>query len=49
MPSKPMIGSMLLEPKRDGILKTVRAASGRRAEVPAFAESINLAEGKKVI
>ena len=49
MPSKPMIGSMLSELKRDGILKTVRAASGRRAEVLAFAELINLAEGNRVI
>jgi Fic family protein len=49
MPSKPMIGSMLSELKKDGILKTIRAASGRRAEVLAFAELINLAEGKKVI
>jgi hypothetical protein len=49
MPSQPMIGSMLSELKRDGILRTLRAASGRRAEVVAFAELINLAEGKKVI
>jgi hypothetical protein len=49
MPGKPMIGSMLSELKKDGILKTIRAASGRRAEVLAFAELINLAEGKKVI
>jgi Fic family protein len=49
MPSKPMIASMLSELKRDGILKSIRAASGRRAEVLAFAELINLAEGKKVI
>jgi len=49
MPSKPMIGSMLSELKKDGILKTIRPASGRRAEILAFAELINLAEGKKVI
>jgi len=49
MPSKPMIGSMPSELKGDGILKTVRAASGRRAEVLAFAELINLAEGKKAL
>jgi len=48
MPSKPMIGSMLSELKRDGILKSLRAASGRRAEVLALAELINLAEGKRV-
>jgi Fic family protein len=49
MPSKPMIGSMLSSLKKDGILKTIRRASGRRSEVLAFAQLINLAEGKKVI
>jgi Fic family protein len=49
MPSKPMIGSMLSALKKDGILKTIRASSGRRSEILAFAELINLAEGKKVI
>jgi Fic family protein len=49
MPSKPMIGSMLSALKKDGILKTIRPASGRRSEVLAFAQLINLAEGKKVI
>jgi hypothetical protein len=41
MLSKPMIGSMLSELEQDGILKSIRAASGRRAEVLAFAELIN--------
>jgi hypothetical protein len=49
MPSKPMIASMLSDLKKDGILKTIRPASGRRSEVLAFAQLINLAEGKKVI
>ena len=49
MPSRPMIGSMLSALKKDGILKTIRASSGRRSEILAFAELINLAEGKKVI
>jgi len=49
MPSKPMIGSMLSALKKDGILKTIRPASGRRSEVLEFAQLINLAEGKKVI
>jgi len=44
-----MIGGMLSELKKDGILKTIRPSSGRRAEILAFAELINLAEGKKVI
>jgi Fic family protein len=49
MPSKPMIASMLSDLKKDGILKTIRPASGRRSEVLAFSQLINLAEGKKVI
>lgn len=46
MPSKPIIGSVLSALKKDGILKTIRPASGRRSEVLAFAQLINLAEGK---
>lgn len=49
MPSKPMIMSMLGKLKQDGILKVVREGSGRRAQVLALAELINLCEGKKVI
>lgn len=49
MPSKPMIMSMLGALKQDGILKVVREGSGRRAQVLALAELINLCEGKKVI
>jgi DNA-binding PadR family transcriptional regulator len=49
MPSERMIDSMLSDLKKDGILKTIRSASDRRSEVLAFAQLINLAEGKKVI
>src|SRR6201998_2066151 len=43
MPSKPMIGSMLSALKKDGILRAIRPASGRRSEVLAFGQLINLA------
>jgi Fic family protein len=49
MPSKPMIMNMLGKLKQDGILKVIREGGGRRAQVLAFAELINLCEGKKVI
>lgn len=49
MPSKPMIMQMLGRLRTAGILKVVREGSGRRAQVLAFAELVNLCEGKKVI
>jgi Fic family protein len=49
MPSKPMIMNMLAKLKSEGILKTLSKGSGRRAQILAFAELINLCEGKKVI
>lgn len=49
MPSKPMIMNMLGKLKQEGILKVVREGSGRRAQVLALAELINLCEGRKVI
>jgi Fic family protein len=49
MPSKPMISSMLSVLKKEGILKTLRPASGRRSEVLALAQLINLAEGRKAV
>lgn len=49
MPSKPMIMTLLKQLKGAGILKVVREGSGRRAQVLAFAELINLCEGGKVI
>jgi hypothetical protein len=44
-----MIMNMLTKLKNDGILKTVSAGSGRRAQVLALTELINLCEGKRVI
>lgn len=49
MPSKPMVMVLLTKLKSDGILKVLREGSGRRAQILAFSELINLCEGKKVI
>jgi Fic family protein len=49
MPSKPMVMSMLRKLREAGILTTVREARGRRPQVLALAELINLCEGRKVI
>ena len=49
MPSKQMIMNMLTKLKKDGILKVVREGSGRRAQVLALAELINLCEGRPAI
>ena len=49
MPSKPMIMQMLNALRRHGILKVVREGSGRRAQVLALAELVNLCEGRRVI
>ena len=49
MPSKPMTMNMIGKLKEDGILKVVRVGGGRRAQILALAELINLCEGRKVI
>jgi len=49
MPSYPMIVNLLGKLKAAGILKVVREGSGRRPQVLALAELINLCEGRKVI
>jgi Fic family protein len=49
MPSVPTVMQMLRRLHKAGILKTVRKGSGRRAEIFAFAELLNLCEGDKVI
>lgn len=49
MPSKQMIMNMIGKLKQDGILKTVREGSGRRAQVLALAELINFCEGRRAI
>ena len=48
MPSKPMVMNLLGKLKKEGILKVVAEGSGRRPQVLALAELINLCEGKKV-
>jgi Fic family protein len=49
MPTAPMVMTLLKKLKHDGILKVLREGSGRRAQVLAFSELINLCEGKKVM
>src|SRR5947207_15732977 len=49
MPSLPTVMQMLRRLRKAGILKTVRKASGRRAEIFAFVELLNLCEGKRVM
>jgi hypothetical protein len=46
LPSKQMIMTMISKLKQDQILKVVRAGSGRRAQVLALAELINLCEAR---
>ncbi len=49
LPTKPVIMSILGKLKSAGILKTVRAGSGRRPQVYAFHALVNACEGRKVI
>jgi Fic family protein len=49
MPSKPMVMQMLGRLRGAGILKVLREGSGRRAQVLALAELVNLCEGKKIV
>jgi len=49
MPGKPMIMNMLGRLKKAGILKVVREGSGRRPQILALAELINVCEGSDVI
>ena len=49
MPSKQMIMSMVGKLKQDSILKVVREGSGRRPQVLALTELINLCEGRTAI
>ena len=49
MPSKPMVMSLLKMLKEAEILKVISVGSGRRPQVLALAELINMCEGKKVI
>ena len=49
MPSKPMIMNMLGRLKSAGILKVLREGSGRRPQILALAELINICEGIKTV
>jgi hypothetical protein len=49
MPSKQMVAQLLRVLREAGILKPVREASGRRAQVLALAELVNLCEGREVV
>jgi hypothetical protein len=49
LPTKPVIMSVLGKLKSAGILMTVRAGSGRRPQIYAFPELVNLCEGRKVL
>jgi Fic family protein len=49
MPSAPMVANLLGNLRRNGILHTVREGAGRRPNVLALAELINLCEGRKVL
>ncbi len=48
MPTRPAISSMLNKLRDGGVLKVVRAGSGRRSQVLALADLINLCEGRKL-
>jgi hypothetical protein len=49
MPSKPMIMNMLGRLKSAGILKIVREGSGRRPQILALLELINICEDSDLI
>jgi Fic family protein len=48
-PSRQAVANLLRVLREDGILKVMREGSGRRAQVLALVELINLCEGKEVI
>lgn len=49
MPSKPTVMSIINTLKEEDILTTIRKSSGRRSQILALAELINLCEGKKIL
>jgi len=49
MPSYPMVITLLGKLKKAGILKVVREGRGRRPQILALPELINLCEGRKVM
>lgn len=48
MPSVPMVATLLGQLRQSGILHTVRSGAGRRPQILALSELINLCEGRKV-
>ena len=49
LPTKPVVTKLLNQLREAGILRQLRGASGRRPQVLALHELVNLCEGKKVI
>lgn len=49
MPSKPMVMNLLSTLKEANILKILRESSGRRSQILALAELVNLCEGENVL
>lgn len=49
LPTKPVVTKLLTQLREAGILKQLRPPSGRRAQVLALAELVNLCEGKRVL
>ncbi|MGQ0545291.1 MAG: Fic family protein [Betaproteobacteria bacterium] len=49
LPTKPAVTKLLNQLREAGILKQLRPASGRRAQVLALAELVNLCEGKRAV
>ena len=49
MPTKPVVTQLLHRLTQAGVLKQLRAARGRRAQVLALAELVNLCEGRRVV
>ena len=49
MPSLPMIMNMLGKLKKAGIIMVLREGRGRRSQILALAELLNICEGKKLL
>ena len=49
LPTKPAVTKLLGQLREAGILKQLRPSSGRRAQVLALAELVNLCEGKRAL
>lgn len=49
MPSKPMVMQLIRRLRAAGILAVLREAKGRRGQILALSELVNLSEGRKVV